>query len=157
MFCAIHQAARRARGCALRGCARAAVHSVQALVFCNEASTALWLTEWLQGAGVPAVYISSRLPQAARLEAVHRLRTLQARVAVASDLLARGVDLPQVSTVFSVDVPRDAATHMHRVGRSGRFGRPGLALSLLTRQEGQRLRAMLAGIAGGARLSSCVC
>lgn len=123
---------------------------MQALVFCNEVSTALWLTEWLQDAGVPAVYISSRLPQAARLDVVHRLRTLQARVAVASDVLARGVDLPQVSTVFSIDVPRDAATHMHRVGRSGRFGRPGLALSLLTRQEGRRLRALLTDIAGGA-------
>jgi superfamily II DNA/RNA helicase len=122
----------------------------QALVFCNDTASALWTVEWLTAAGVPAAHLSARVPQSARMIVMQRLRRFELRVAVASDVLARGIDLPAVNVVIHLDVSHDAATYMHRIGRAGRFGTKGVSISLLFPEELQRVQAFLSDLHGGA-------
>lgn len=76
-------------------------------------------------------------------------------MAVCSDLVSRGVDLDQVNLVINMDVAEESATHMHRVGRAGRFGTRGLAVTLVTGdRELGALRHQLAE-AGGGEVRSC--
>eukprot|EP00892_Ulva_mutabilis_P006146 jgi/Ulvmu1/3903/UM018_0125.1 len=104
----------------------------QAVVFCNDAAIAPALTAHLAALGAPTVHVSARLPQPARLAALAALRSLAARVAVTSDVLARGVDLEYVNLVVNFDLPRDGATYAHRLGRAGRFGAAAVAVTLVT-------------------------
>ena len=62
------------------------------------------------------------------------------RVLVTSDLFARGIDVQQVSIVINFDVPKCEHTYLHRIGRSGRWGRKGIAINLLTKYDGARLK-----------------
>ena len=107
-------------------------HALQAVVFCNDPTIAPALADHLAALGVPTVHVSARLPQATRLAAITALRTLGARVAVTSDVLARGVDLEYVNLVVNFDLPRDGATYAHRLGRAGRFGAAAVAVTLIT-------------------------
>jgi superfamily II DNA/RNA helicase len=81
---------------------------------------------------------------------MQRLRRFDLRVAVASDVLARGIDLPAVNVVIHLNVSHDAATYMHRIGRAGRFGTKGVSISLLFPEELQRVQAFLSDLHGGA-------
>ena len=72
--------------------------------------------------GWPTACICGDQQQSQRLETIRQLRQLQLRVLVSTDLTSRGVDLEHVTLVLHLDVPRDLATYMHRVGRTGRFG-----------------------------------
>lgn len=67
-------------------------------------------------------------------------RTGSARVLVATDVLARGIDVQQVSLVLNFDLPSNKENYIHRIGRCGRFGRKGAAINLLTDRDVNRLR-----------------
>lgn len=69
------------------------------------------------------------------------VRAFRLRVIVSTDVLARGVDLDRVNLVINADLPRQSATYMHRVGRTGRFGSRGVCVSLVGAAELHRLRA----------------
>ncbi|MFW5722169.1 MAG: DEAD/DEAH box helicase [Desulfohalobiaceae bacterium] len=75
-----------------------------------------------------------------RKKALEDLRSGRVRVLIASDLAARGLDIAGVTHVFNVDVPTQAKDYLHRVGRTGRVGEPGLAISLVTEQELGRIK-----------------
>lgn len=81
-----------------------------------------------------------------------QLEAFQLRVMVSTDLLARGVNLDYVNLVVNVDLPADAATYMHRVGRTGRFGTHGIAVTLIQSEELDTLQQWLRDISGGTLL-----
>ena len=62
------------------------------------------------------------------------------RVLISSNITARGIDVQQVSTVVNFDIPRDVNTYLHRIGRSGRWGRKGLSINFITRQDIQTMK-----------------
>jgi Superfamily II DNA and RNA helicases len=65
------------------------------------------------------------------------------RVLLATDLLARGIDVQQVSIVINYDIPRDVANYLHRIGRSGRYGRKGVGINLVTSESASYLHAIV--------------
>nr|XP_057941744.1 probable ATP-dependent RNA helicase DDX20 [Doryrhamphus excisus] len=101
----------------------------QALVFSNLHTRAQNLADILSSAGLPAVCISGGLSQEQRLEAISKLKQYQCRVLISTDLTSRGIDAEKVNFVINLDVPQDWETYMHRIGRAGRFGTQGLAVT----------------------------
>ena len=93
--------------------------------------------------GFSTVAISGELTQDERLRALKALRDRRARVLVATDVAARGLDLPGIALVLHADLPRDAQALQHRSGRTGRAGNKGLAVLLATPRERLRLERML--------------
>ncbi|MDX9787303.1 MAG: DEAD/DEAH box helicase [Desulfobacterales bacterium] len=89
--------------------------------------------------GVPAEALNGDLSQDARERVLQRFRNNQIKVLVATDVAARGLDIDDISHVLNYDLPRDPEIYVHRVGRTARAGKPGIAISLLTPQERWRL------------------
>lgn len=107
----------------------------QCMVFCNDKLRAEALATALAAQGWPAVCITGSQSQAARSEAMAGFRAFRSRVLVSTDLTARGIDVDRVNFVVNLDLPRDPATYLHRVGRAGRFGGRGLAVTLLASED----------------------
>ena len=84
---------------------------------------------------ITSVLIHGDQSQMDRMKAFEKMRLMKIKVIIASDLLSRGVDLPDVKRVINFDVPLTQAEFFHRIGRSGRFGTKGQALSLICPQE----------------------
>ncbi|KAM3617541.1 uncharacterized protein V6R79_007793 [Siganus canaliculatus] len=101
----------------------------QALVFSNLHTRAQHLADILTSKSLPAVCISGGLSQDQRLEAMSKLKQYQCRVLISTDLTSRGIDADKVNLVINLDVPQDWETYMHRIGRAGRFGTQGLAVT----------------------------
>lgn len=92
--------------------------------------------------GISAAHISGDVAQSDREKIVDRLRTGALDVLVATDVAARGLDVERIGLVVNFDVPREAETYVHRIGRTGRAGREGEALSFVTPSEQSRLRTI---------------
>ena len=90
--------------------------------------------------GISAAYISGDVAQTERERVVERLRSGALDVVVATDVAARGLDVERIGLVVNFDVPREAETYVHRIGRTGRAGREGTALAFVTPSEQSRLR-----------------
>jgi ATP-dependent RNA helicase DeaD len=95
--------------------------------------------------GFDAVALSGEHSQNERNQALQALRDQRARVCVATDVAARGIDLPSVSLVIHVELPRDAEALQHRSGRTGRAGRKGTAVLVVPYMRRKRVEAMLRG------------
>ncbi len=98
-----------------------------AIVFCNTRAAVARLTTRLTNRGFSVVALSGELTQAERSNALQALRDGRARVCVATDVAARGIDLPQLELVVHADLPGNADTLLHRSGRTGRAGRKGVS------------------------------
>uniref|UniRef100_A0A8C3QUR2 Probable ATP-dependent RNA helicase DDX20 n=1 Tax=Cyanoderma ruficeps TaxID=181631 RepID=A0A8C3QUR2_9PASS len=107
----------------------------QALVFSNLHSRAQHLAEILTSRGFPAECISGNMNQNQRLDAMAKLKQFHCRVLISTDLTSRGIDADKVNLVINLDVPLDWETYMHRIGRAGRFGTLGLAVTFCCRGE----------------------
>jgi len=103
----------------------------QALVFCETRRSVTHLHANLVERGFPAVALSGELTQAERTRALQALRDKRARILVATDVAARGLDLPEMQLVIHADLPHDAEVMQHRSGRTGRAGRKGVAALLV--------------------------
>lgn len=90
--------------------------------------------------GFPAESLNGDLSQDARERVMNRFRQGQIQVLVATDVAARGLDIDDISHVFNFDLPQDPEIYVHRIGRTGRAGRTGIAISLATPQERRRLQ-----------------
>jgi ATP-dependent RNA helicase DeaD len=101
------------------------------LVFCATREAVARLQGNLLERGFAAVALSGELGQAERTRALQALRDGRARVCVATDVAARGIDLPDLGLVVHADLPRDPATLLHRSGRTGRAGRKGTSVLLV--------------------------
>ena len=102
-----------------------------AMVFCATRAAVARLSGNLAERGFPAVSLSGEMSQAERLRALQQLRDGHARVCVATDVAARGIDLPELGLVIHAELPRDPDTLLHRSGRTGRAGRKGVSVLLV--------------------------
>ncbi|KAG0088566.1 DEAD (Asp-Glu-Ala-Asp) box polypeptide 20 [Podila epicladia] len=107
----------------------------QAIVFINHRGRAGDLVKFLNRQGYPAMHITARISQQERLDVMAKARKFEIRVLVCSDLIARGIDIDRVNLVVNLDLPKDPETYLHRIGRTGRFGTTGLAVSLVDEVE----------------------
>ncbi len=115
-----------------------------ALVFANTRETVRHLQAVLLERGFSTVSLSGELSQNERNHALQALRDGRARVCVATDVAARGIDLPTLSLVIHADLPHDAETLQHRSGRTGRAGRKGVSVLLVPPARRRRAEGMLA-------------
>lgn len=111
-----------------------------ALIFANTRVGTSDLVNELMGRGFPAEALNGDLNQQTREQVLNRFRSNQSTVLVATDVAARGLDIDDISHVFNYDLPMDPELYVHRVGRTGRAGKTGIAISLLTPKEMWRLR-----------------
>ncbi|GLR10417.1 ATP-dependent RNA helicase SrmB [Mixta theicola] len=105
--------------------------ATRSIVFVRKRERVHELVGWLREAGIQASYLEGEMVQAKRNEALKRLMDGRVNVLVATDIAARGIDVDDVSHVFNFDLPRTADVYLHRIGRTGRAGRKGTALSLV--------------------------
>ena len=119
-----------------------------ALVFCNTRNAVRHLQATLLERGFSVVALSGELTQNERTQALQSLRDGRARVCVATDVAARGIDLPNLDLVIHADLPNDAEVMQHRSGRTGRAGRKGVSVLLVppARKRRAELLLNLAGI-----------
>lgn len=104
----------------------------QSIIFCNSTNRVELLAKKITELGYSCFFIHARMPQAHRNRVFHDFRQGACRCLVSSDLFTRGIDIQAVNTVVNFDFPRSAETYLHRIGRSGRFGHLGIAISLIT-------------------------
>jgi len=107
----------------------------QAVVFSNNKRRAHDIAETLTKNGWPTQHIHGGQPQTQRLAVFEKLRNFKIRVLVSSDVTARGIDIERLTLVINLDIPHNAETYMHRVGRTGRFGTKGVAVTFVTPGE----------------------
>ena len=116
-----------------------------AMLFCATRDNVRHLHAGLIERGFAAVALSGEHSQNERNAAMQALRDKRARVCVATDVAARGIDLPSLSLVIHVELPRDAETLQHRSGRTGRAGKKGTAVLIVPYQRKRRVEMMLRG------------
>ncbi len=112
------------------------------LAFCNTKIHCRELTDELQAQGIDALALYGDLEQRDRDEILVRFANQSCAVLVATDVAARGLDIQTLGAVINVDVSKDSEVHIHRIGRTGRAGEKGLALSLATPSEKKWVRAI---------------
>lgn len=105
------------------------------IIFCNRTSTAEYLHHLLRLLDHRVTSLHSKLPQRQRIDNLGRFRAAAARILVATDVAARGLDIPEVSLVINYDLPRDPDDYIHRVGRTARAGRKGEAATLVGQRD----------------------
>ena len=116
-----------------------------AMLFCATRDNVRRLHASLVERGFAAVALSGEHSQNERNQALQALRDRRARVCVATDVAARGIDLPTLSLVVHVEIPRDAETLQHRSGRTGRAGKKGTAVLIVPYPRRRRVESMLRG------------
>ena len=105
--------------------------TARSIVFVRKRERVHELVSWLHEAGIKSCYLEGEMVQAKRTEAISRLTDGRANVLIATDIASRGIDIPDVSHVFNFDLPRTADIYLHRIGRTGRAGLKGVAISLV--------------------------
>jgi translation initiation factor 4A len=118
------------------------VDIAQAIIYCNSKRTVEMLTEEMKKRGHMVSSMHADLPQSERDRVMKEFRSGATRVLITTDLLARGIDVYQVSIVINYDLPNQKETYLHRIGRSGRFGRKGNAINFVTPEEKDDLEAI---------------
>ncbi|HEY4291699.1 ATP-dependent RNA helicase DbpA [Luteibacter sp.] len=118
------------------------VDSQSALVFCNMRKDTEVVADALDKLGFSALALHGDLEQRDRDEVLVRFANRSCNVLVATDVAARGLDIAGLPLVVSYDVAHDADTHTHRIGRTGRAGEAGLAITLVTSRENAKVKAM---------------
>lgn len=103
----------------------------KSVIFVRKRERVHELATWLREAGINTCYLEGEMVQAKRNEAVKRMMDGRVNVLVATDVAARGLDILDITHVFNFDMPRTADTYLHRIGRTGRAGRKGTAISLV--------------------------
>jgi translation initiation factor 4A len=111
----------------------------QAIIYCNTRRKVDFLAEQLQKRDFTISTMHADLDQKERDLVMREFRSGSSRVLISTDLLARGIDVQQVSLVINFDLPQNMENYLHRIGRSGRFGRKGVAINFVTNSD---VRAM---------------
>ncbi len=112
------------------------------LVFVNTKNMTLELAEQLQARGFACEALNGDIPQSGRERIVERLKRGRLDVLIATDVVARGLDVDRISHVINYDAPRDNESYVHRIGRTGRAGRSGEAVLFVSRRENRLLRSI---------------
>ncbi|KAH8855229.1 ATP-dependent RNA helicase eIF4A [Schistosoma japonicum] len=112
----------------------------QVVIFVNSVRKASYLSEELANRNFQVSCINSDMEQEKRDRVMEEYRSGRSRILLSTDVLARGIDVQQVSLVVNYDLPGDRETYIHRIGRGGRFGRKGTAINFITDTEKEALR-----------------
>lgn len=112
----------------------------QCIIYCNSVKRVADLYDAMSHDGYPVCQIHSNLDKSERQKNYDAFRSGTQRVLISSNVTARGIDIQQVSTVINFDIPKCANTYLHRIGRSGRWGRKGTAINFITRRDYRQLR-----------------
>jgi len=111
----------------------------QCIIYCNTQRRADQLAEELRKRDFTVSVMHAGLDQEERQLVMREFRSGSTRVLISTDLLARGIDVQQVSLVINYDIPRSIENYLHRIGRSGRFGRKGTAINFMTTKEARTM------------------
>jgi translation initiation factor 4A len=106
----------------------------QAIIYCSTRSRVDWLAAEMNKRDFSVTPFHSELTQEERDTLMKQFRSGNSRVLISTDILGRGIDVQQVSMVFNYDLPPKKENYIHRIGRSGRFGRKGVAINLVTKE-----------------------
>ncbi|MFY0682590.1 MAG: DEAD/DEAH box helicase [Thalassovita sp.] len=117
--------------------------AANAIVFCNTRAMVNRLTARLSNRGFQVVALSGELSQAERTHALQAMRDGRARVCVATDVAARGIDLPKLDLVVHAELPTGSETLLHRSGRTGRAGRKGVSALIVTNRATKKAERLL--------------
>jgi len=128
---------------ALRQLIRGADGLTNAIIFCNRKRDVATLARSLQRHGFSAGALHGDMDQKSRTETLDAFKNNKLTLLIASDVAARGLDIPAVSHVFNFDVPTHAEDYIHRIGRTGRAGRSGTSITLVTPADGKYLDAIV--------------
>ena len=112
----------------------------QAIIYCNSTRRVDDLEEAMAHDEFPVKKIHGKMDEHERKSVHEDFKRGGCRVLITSDLFARGIDVQQVSIVINFDVPKSEHTYLHRIGRSGRWGRKGIAINFVTRHDGAKLK-----------------
>lgn len=110
------------------------------VIFCNTRRKVEWVTKEMRSRNYAVEATHGSLPPQERTEILKRFRKGDCRVLVTTDLLARGIDVQHVSIVINYDLPTNLENYLHRIGRSGRYGRKGLAINFVRNEDIQLLK-----------------
>jgi translation initiation factor 4A len=114
----------------------------QGVIYCNKKDKADELKMFLDEQGYPSGILHGNLLPSERKKVINDFRRGMMRVLITTDVMARGVDIQQISLVINYDMPKYVQTYIHRIGRSGRYGRKGVAINFVTRRERNILTAI---------------
>lgn len=114
----------------------------QAIIFCNTIRKVDWLKENLEKQNFTITCIHSKMTQQERDNIVQEFRDGKTRLLLTTDLLARGIDIPLVNLVVNYDLPASKETYIHRIGRCGRFGKKGVAISMVKSDDQSDIKTL---------------
>ena len=112
----------------------------QCIIYCNSVKRVQDLYEAMKEDGFPVCCIHRNMDKEPRKQAFAEFRTGKYRVLISSNVTARGIDVQQVSVVINFDIPKDTHTYLHRIGRSGRWGRKGTGINFITRRDLSKIK-----------------
>ena len=112
----------------------------QCIIYCNSINRVTDLCEALTKDNFPVCCIHGDMEKGERLKVYDDFTKGAARVLISTNLTARGIDVQQVSTVINFDLPKDIHTYIHRIGRSGRWGRKGMGINFITRRDVEKIK-----------------
>ena len=117
-----------------------AISMSQAIIYCNSVKRVDDLEEAMSEDSFPVKKIHGKMPESERKEIFKQFKNGGARVLITSDLFARGIDVQQVNIVINFDIPKSEHTYLHRIGRSGRWGRKGIAINFQSKHDISKLK-----------------
>jgi len=112
----------------------------QAVIFCNTRRKVDWLTQQMHGKDFTVSAMHGDMDQKEREVIMREFRSGSSRVLITTDLLARGIDVQQVSLVINYDLPNNRENYIHRIGRGGRFGRKGVSINFVSAEDQRMMR-----------------
>lgn len=115
----------------------------QAIIYCNSRRKVDWLTQEMSARDFTVSSLHADMNGPERALIMREFRSGSSRVLITTDLLARGIDVQQVSLVINYDLPGNRENYLHRIGRSGRFGRKGVAINFITQQSAEVLQGIM--------------
>lgn len=118
----------------------ASISVSQCIIYCNSVKRVADLYCAMMKDGYSVCAVHSSMDKVDRDTSFHQFRNGGVRVLISSNVTARGIDIQQVSTVINFDIPRCEHTYLHRIGRSGRWGRKGMAINFITRHDVQMMK-----------------
>lgn len=116
------------------------VSIAQSVIFCNTRRKVDWLADQMNQKLFTVSFMHADMPKGDREKVMATFRSGSSRVLITTDLLSRGIDVQHVSIVINFDLPANRESYLHRIGRSGRYGRKGVAINLVTSRDIQTLK-----------------
>lgn len=114
----------------------------QCIIYCNSVNRVIKLYEEMKADGFPVSFIHSNMDKFTREDSFKEFKSGASRVLISTDITSRGIDIQQVSVVINFDLPKCVHKYLHRIGRSGRWGRKGVGINLVTRYDVDTLRTI---------------